>query len=318
MCNGKPLIAYSIEHALKSKLINRVIVSTDSEQYAEIARAYGAETPFLRPAEISMDKSLDIEVFSHALRYFAERENYYPEICVHLRPTHPVRNFQMIDEMIEILLNNPDIDSVRSVTQSKYTPYKMWLKDDKGILSPIAACGIKEAYNAPRQTLPIAYMQNANIDVARCRVIMDSYSMTGNCIAGYAQDIDFDIDTEADFIRAEHYLEIKEKIAKGEKLTICFDIDGILAEKTIQNDYSKAEPILRNVDCLNKLHNMGHAIILFTARGSLTREDWREATSFQLKKWGVCYSELKFGKPAADIYVDDRFVEIDNLINLLS
>jgi CMP-N-acetylneuraminic acid synthetase len=315
MCNGKPLIAYSIEHALKSKLINRVIVSTDSEQYAEIGRAYGAEVPFLRPAEISADRSLDIEVFSHALHHLADRENYHPEICVHLRPTHPVREPEAIDEMIEMLLRNPDIDSVRSVTPSKCTPYKMWLKDDKGMLSPVATCDIKEAYNAPRQALPTAYMHDGCIDVVRSRVIMDNYSMTGNSIAGYVQNMDFDIDTEADFIRAEHYLEIKEKLVRGEKLTICFDIDGVLAEKAAQNDYSKAKPILKNIECLNKLYDMGHTIVLFTARGTVTQIDWKDVTVSQLKKWGVRYSELKFGKPAGDIYVDDRFVEIDSLFD---
>ena len=313
MCNGKPLFVYSIEHALKSKWINRVVVSTDSEEYAEIALTYGAEVPFLRPADISKDTSFDIEVFSHALYYFADNEDYYPEICVHLRPTAPVRGYKIIDEMIEILLNNPDIDSVRSVSPSKYTPYKMWLKDDKNILIPVAMCDVKDAYNAPRQILPITYVQNSCVDVVRSRTIMNNNSMTGDRIAGYVQGMNFDIDTEADFIRAEHYLEIKEKFINGEKLTVCFDIDGILAEKTIQQDYSKAKPIQKTIEFLNELHQMGHTIILFTARGTVTGTDWNEVTSKQLKKWNVSYSELKFGKPAADIYVDDKFVDIDSL-----
>src|SRR2546430_1486167 len=77
---GKPLLVHSIEHAKSSALITRVIVSTDSEEYAKIARAAGAEVPFLRPAEISRDESTDLEVFLHALGWLKKNENYEPEI----------------------------------------------------------------------------------------------------------------------------------------------------------------------------------------------------------------------------------------------
>lgn len=72
--NGKPMMAYSIEHAKASKYINRIIVSTDSEEYAQIAREYGAETPFIRPAEYATDTALDIDVFAHALSFLKEKE----------------------------------------------------------------------------------------------------------------------------------------------------------------------------------------------------------------------------------------------------
>src|SRR5687768_2663157 len=91
---GKPMIAYSIEQALQTPEITRVIVSTDDEEIAAIARSWGAEVPFLRPAEISQDLSTDLEVFTHALFWLAEHENYHPAICVHLRPTHPVRRIE--------------------------------------------------------------------------------------------------------------------------------------------------------------------------------------------------------------------------------
>ena len=136
--SGKPLLAYSIEHAIKSEMINRVIVSTDSEQYAEIARSFGAETPFLRPKEISEDNSNDRDFFIHALTWFKENENYVPDICVHLRPTHPVRKIQDIDEMIKLLISNPDADSVRSVVRNDtYTPYKMWFLKKDNELKPL-------------------------------------------------------------------------------------------------------------------------------------------------------------------------------------
>ena len=113
--NGKPMIAYSIEQALASKYIDRVIVSTDSEEYKKIAEEYGAEVPFLRPAEISGDFSLDIDVFKHAVKWLAENESYHADICVQLRPTHPVREVKDIDAMIELLINDNEADSVRSL-----------------------------------------------------------------------------------------------------------------------------------------------------------------------------------------------------------
>ena len=84
LIDGKPMLAYSIEHALKSRLINRVILSTDSEKYAEIGRQFGAEVPFIRPAEFATDTSLDIDVFRHALLWLKENENYEADIVVQL------------------------------------------------------------------------------------------------------------------------------------------------------------------------------------------------------------------------------------------
>jgi len=89
---GKPLLAHSIDHALAARTIGRVIVSTDSEHYAAIAREYGAETPFLRPAELATDHATDLVVFQHALAWLREHEDWEPDIVVHLRPTYPRRD----------------------------------------------------------------------------------------------------------------------------------------------------------------------------------------------------------------------------------
>lgn len=164
--NGKPMLAYSIEHGKQSKYIDRVILSTDSEQYAEIGRAYGAEVPFIRPAEYATDTALDIDVFEHCLRFLKETENYIPDIVVQLRPTYPIRDVADIDAMIEMLLENPEADSVRSIAPAKEIAYKMWRKGENGEIKPILT-DIEEAYNRPRQELPVIYYQNACIDVVR-------------------------------------------------------------------------------------------------------------------------------------------------------
>ena len=103
---GKPLIAYSIAAAKKSKLINKIIVSTDSKKYANIAKKYGAEAPFLRPAELAGGKSTDYDWVNHLLNWLATNEDNNPEYLVHLRPTTPLRDPEIIDNAIEELINN--------------------------------------------------------------------------------------------------------------------------------------------------------------------------------------------------------------------
>lgn len=206
LINGKPMLAYSIEHGLKAKAVNRLIVSTDSEKYAEIAKAYGGEVPFLRPAEISGDLSLDLEVFEHALNFLRESEGYVPDYVVQLRPTYPIRDVADIDRMVELLENHPEADSVRCIAPAQEVAYKMWRKQEDGTITPLLN-DIPEAYNMPRQQLPTIYYQNACIDVVRARVITEQHSMSGKCILGYEMNHNFDIDTEEEFARAAAYLE---------------------------------------------------------------------------------------------------------------
>ena len=317
--NGKPMLAYSIEHALASKCIDRVIVSTDSTKYRDIALQYGAEVPFLRPEDISQDRSLDIEVFEHALRWLADNDGYTSGICVHLRPTHPIRDPADIDRMVTILESCEEYDSVRSVSPAKQVPYKMWLfpDSDSSIMTPLVSCDVPEAYNAPRQMLPQAYMQNACIDVVRSRTVLEKHSMTGERIAGYKMDYDFDVDTEEDFLAAERAQLLLQANREGRKLKICCDIDGVIAAKTPGNDYTKAMPLEKNIEILRELNRQGHQIVLFTARGYATGLDWQNVTKRQIEQWAVPYSQLIFGKPDADIYIDDKFFELSSLKTIL-
>lgn len=205
LINGKPMMAYSISHALQTGCIDRVIVSTDSVKYAEIAKEYGAEVPFLRPQEYATDTALDIDVFTHALKYLKENEGYLPELVVQLRPTYPVRKISDIENMVKYMQDHPDIDSIRCIAPAKEVVYKMWFKDKDNLLKPVMT-DIPECYNLPRQQLPKVYYQNACIDVVRAEVILKQHSMSGKKIAGYDMDENFDIDTEEEFIAAEKYI----------------------------------------------------------------------------------------------------------------
>lgn len=310
LLNNKPMIAYTIEHALQSRLINRVIVSTDSEEYAEISRKYGAEVPFIRPNSLAADDSLDIDVFKHALTYLEEAEQYYPDVVVHLRPTYPIRNVEDIDNMIELMVEK-GADSVRCIAPAKEIAYKMWKMDEGGRIYPILN-DIPEAYNMPRQALPQIYYQNACIDVIRPNVITEMNSMTGTKIMGYVMKKNYDIDTEEEFRNAE----LKIKVEEGNH-TFVFDIDGVIAELREDLQYDLSKPNIKMINIINKLYDKGNEIILFTARGSKTGKNWEDVTRKQMNLWGVKFNELKFGKPGADFYIDDKLLNIDDLYDIL-
>jgi N-acylneuraminate cytidylyltransferase len=206
---GKPLIAYSIQHAMESKYINRVIVSTDDKEIADISQKFGAEVPFIRPVEFSQDHSLDIEVFDHALRWLKKNHNYQPELVVHLRPTGPVRRVSDIERAIEFILDHPEADALRSVQIAKQNPYKMWFIEN-GLLKPILKLeGTKEPFNMPRQQLPKTYWQNGMLDITRPKTIFEKKSMMGEKILAYkVSEATYDLDYLEDIPAIEKALKI--------------------------------------------------------------------------------------------------------------
>lgn len=323
LIDGKPMLAYSIEQALRSRYIQRVILSTDSEEYAEIGRKYGAEVPFIRPAEYATDTALDIDVFRHALNWLKEKENYEADIVVQLRPTYPKRKIEDIDAMIDMLLADPEADSVRSVSKAGEVPYKMWLQAEAGeagageieagapkmgVLTPLIR-DIPECYNMPRQELPKVYYQNACIDVMRGSTVLEKDSMTGNRILGYYMEENLDIDTEAEFKTAEREV-LKAGLAAGGKRLV-FDIDGVIAKLEPNNNYALSEPDTEMIAAINRLYDAGNYIVLNTARGYVTGKDWSSTTTEQLERWGLKYHELHFGKPNADYYIDDKMLDMN-------
>ncbi len=211
-----PLIAYSILAALESKLINRITVNTDDEEIAAIAKKYGAEIPFMRPAELAEDNSTDLEVFAHQLKWLKENENYVPDLIVQLRPTSPVRFINQIDEAIDKLMNS-DADSIRVITEAPITPFKMWLlnENNDAAMEPLLNLkGIKEPYNQPRQNLPVVYWQVGTLDVIKAETITVNNSMSGNKILPLKIQNKFaiDIDDVTSFYKAEEIIQYSECI----------------------------------------------------------------------------------------------------------
>ncbi|HEY58276.1 MAG TPA: N-acylneuraminate cytidylyltransferase [Anaerolineae bacterium] len=203
---GYPLLAYSIAAGLQAETVTRVVVSTDDEEIAAVAREYGAEVPFLRPAHLAQDATPDLPVFVHALQWLAEHEGFRPEVVVQLRPTTPVRPPGMVDEAVRLLLSRPEADSVRGVVPSGQNPYKMWRIAPDGTMRPLLDLeGVAEPYNAPRQSLPPTYWQTGHIDAIRARTLLEKGSMSGQVILPLVLDPAYtvDLDTPLDWLRAE-------------------------------------------------------------------------------------------------------------------
>ena len=202
-----PLLAYSIASALASSTVTRLIVSTDDAEIAEVARRYGAEVPFTRPAELATDDAQDYPLFEHALAWLKANEAYIPEIVVQLRPTSPLRPKGLINAGVNRLLDDPDADCVRSVIRSQQNPYKMWRSGER-YLVPLLGDEFAEPYNMPRQKLPKTYWQTGHLDVIRYETIVEKQSLTGERVLPLLMEPAYcaDIDTLEDWEHAEWML----------------------------------------------------------------------------------------------------------------
>lgn len=259
--SGYPLIAWSIAAAKQSTLVTRVIVSTDDEEIAAVARAWGAETPFLRPSEFAQDQTTDLPVFEHALRWLAENENYHPDVVVQLRPTSPIRPRDCVDGAVNMLLAHPDADSVRGVVPAGQNPHKMWRlpEDSSGPMrSLLSVPGIDEPYNAPRQILPPVYWQTGHIDAIRPRAILEKGSMSGDVIYPLIIDPQFtvDLDNLNDWARAEWLAAFGglDYVSPGparrrmpEKIDmLVMDFDGVITDNMVLTDQDGRESVVSN------------------------------------------------------------------------
>lgn len=245
---GHPLLAYSIEAARQATSITRVIVSTDDEEMAAAARAYGAGTPFLRPPDLAEDHTRDLPVFEHALRWLAEHEGYRPEVIVQLRPTSPIRPRGCVDRAVALLLADPEADSVRGVVPSAQNPYKMWRRGADGRLAPLLSDGLSEPWNMPRQELPPTFWQTGQVDAIRSRAILKLGSMSGRRILGLDIDARYaaDIDTPADWQRAERlYADPALDIVRigpaprplpADVRLVVLDFDGVMTDNRVWTD----------------------------------------------------------------------------------
>lgn len=217
---GHPLIAYSIRAALTAKTVTRTLVSTDSEEIAAVSKRYGAEVPFLRPAELAGDRSLDIDFWRHALDWLCDAEGYVPDYVVQLRPTSPIRHPKLVDTCVDKVIS-AGADSLRVVTPAPATPYKMWRVNDNATrMEPLLTLdGVPEPFNTLRQTLPPVYWQIGTLDVIRTSLITERGLLSGDYVLPYVVEGEYavDIDNRADFDQAAEIIQRVETVRFGEE-----------------------------------------------------------------------------------------------------
>jgi hypothetical protein len=216
-----------------------------------------------------------------------------------------------VELAVDMLLRDPAADSIRSVVKAPHTPYKMWRLGETGCLQPLLAGPAAEAWNLPRQALPDVFLQNAAVDVVRARVVRERRSMTGGRVLPYVMDRLQDVDDWADLAALDSDFP-RGELPRGRRFV--FDLDGVIASLVPDHDYRKAVPSLPVVALVTRLHDAGNQIVIHTARGSESGRDWSSATREQLRQWKVQHHELRFGKPSADFYVDDRAVPLATLL----
>lgn len=207
LLKGYPLIAYSIIACRLSQLIDRIIVSTDSDEIADIAKYFGAEVPFLRPAEISTDTSTDLDFFKHSMEWFQIKDSYIPRYFVHIRPTTPLRDSLEIDSAIRLLDSHPEATSLRSVFAIEETLFKCFEIRDDNFLKPVGKDKRKEFYNLPRQMFPQLYRPNGVVDIIKTETVFFSDSLHGNKMLAFKTINVGEIETIEDFDYIEWRLE---------------------------------------------------------------------------------------------------------------
>jgi N-acylneuraminate cytidylyltransferase len=179
MLAGHPLIAYTVMAALQSGVFADVMVSTDSERYADIARHYGAQVPFMRPVEQAGDQSPDIEWVDYTLRRLQGEGHSYDCFSI-LRPTSPFRLPQTIQRAWADFQAEPGVDSLRAVEKCKQHPGKMWVVRGKRML-PLLPQSPKELpwHSSQYPALPEVYVQNASLEIAWSKVVFETHTISG-------------------------------------------------------------------------------------------------------------------------------------------
>ena len=206
--DGHPMLAYTIAPALESGVFDSVIVSTDSEEIAAVARHYGAEVPFLRPAEFAGDTSPDIEWLEYTLKELQRRGRAWDSFSL-LRPTSPFRTAETIRRAWALFTSQDGVDSLRAVEKCAQHPGKMWVVRGERMfpLLPFAN-GQQPWHSTPYQALPPVYVQNASLEIAWTRVVFERRTIAGDVLVPFLTEgyEGFDINDPTDWMVAERLI----------------------------------------------------------------------------------------------------------------
>ena len=320
---GKPLLVHTAELVAQLDWVDRAVVSTDHLVIRDTALDHGLDVPFMRPTALSGDRIGDVDVLVHALEATEQDDGLHYDVVVMLQPTSPLRRPEQVEATVRKLIDE-QLDAVWTVSETdlKAHPLKQLALDEQGRMDYYDPAG---AGIIARQQLTPLYHRNGVAYALRRETLLEHRALMGQRNGAVViEDAQVSIDTLDDVERVEHCLKARAgafetAVSDGKpgipkKLVI--DIDGVLAEPVPALDYAEAGPLLDNVARVNALYDLGCHITLFTARGSGTGKDWSEVTREQMQRWGVRYHELRFGKPPADYYVDDRLVSLPQALAL--
>lgn len=206
LLDGKPLIAYTIDVAKKSKLITHLIVSTDDAAIAEVCRAHGAEVPFMRPAELAQDATPHLPVMQHAVGFMEKREGFIFDIAVIFQPTSPFRTAEDIDGTIGELLTTVEATSSVSICEIESGNHPIKVKKLEG--NRVMGYCMEEPEGSRRQDFPTAYKRSSAVYAIRRDVLMVDNRLYGDYVVGHVVPADrsIDIDTPLDWLKTEYML----------------------------------------------------------------------------------------------------------------
>ncbi len=206
---GKHLIVYTLDAALQTEAIDRLVVSTDDAEIAEVARNHGVDVPFLRPSYLAGDSIPDQPVFRHAVDWLMEHEGFEPDIILNLRPTTPFKTPEIITRVVRTMTET-GADIVRTVTRVEGVnhPYWMYRLSDDGCAMPVIEhVDIKDYYQS--QLLPPVYRINGVVDAFRTHVVRSGEMLSNSNMTGVVipAENSIDIDDEFDFKVCELLME---------------------------------------------------------------------------------------------------------------
>ena len=213
---GKPLVAHTIEQALAAKQIDRVIVSTDSDKIAAVSREYGADVPFMRPGNLANDSSPKLPVIQHMVNFCIKEMNFVPEYVIDLDPTSPLRIQDDITRCLELIINDPDCDSVITGYRSNKNPYYNMVELNCNGFARVSK--ETEKIHTRRQDSPVVYAMNASIYVWKREILLKQKNILSGNVKFFEmpEDRSNDIDSETDFELVELLLKkMKRKKRKN-------------------------------------------------------------------------------------------------------
>lgn len=205
LLGNKPLIAWTIEAAKNSRYIDRIVISTDSNEIADVSRQFGADVPFMRPVELASDSAKTSDAIIHAIKWLSENDKANYDYFVLLQPTSPLRNEIHIDKSIETIINDKNAGSLVSVREVKENPHLMKVISEDGYLDNLITT---DKSDNRRQDLPGVYILNGAIYISKTdEYLVNPSFYSGNClpfVMNYESSID--IDDITDFHLAEYLL----------------------------------------------------------------------------------------------------------------